>query len=281
MLEVAQPQVVAALQALGVQAGDGLLVHSAVQFLGRPVDGLATYWDALWSTLGYQGTLAVPTFNFAFARGEAYDPKSTPSHGMGAFSEYVRQRPESLRTCHPMQSLAVSGRYAADLAGRDTPSAFDPGSAFERMLELDFKILLLGADIDAISMIHYSEQRLGVPYRYWKAFAGFVAVSEDKETIDFITTKRWESRTYRMYVRDMEMDVHLTLHPVREVLRQRQQYHEVCLNYGSLGLLRMQDFIRVLDEFLQVDAWSLALNREAAQQVLAARQAKPARRDGS
>ena len=86
----------------------------------------------------------------------------------------MRQQPEARRTPHPMQSLAVVGRYAADLAGRDTPSAFDPGSAFERMLELDFKLLLLGADIQAVSMLHYSEQRADVPYRYWKDFTGQV-----------------------------------------------------------------------------------------------------------
>ena len=274
MLEITRPQVMAALQAVGVAAGDGLLVHSALQYLGRPAEGLATYWEALWSLLGSQGTLAVPAFNFAFARGQAYDPQTTPSQGMGAFSEFVRQRPEALRTPHPMQSLAAAGRYAADLAGRDTLSAFDPGSAFERMLDLDFKLLLLGADIDAISMIHYSEQRLAVPYRYWKEFTGYVARRETHDPPENYSTRRWQKRTYRMYVRDMEMDVHLTLHPVREVLRQRQQYFEAPLNYGVFALLRMRDFIQVLNEFLEADAWSLALNRAAAFQVLAARQGR-------
>ncbi len=119
-----------------------------------------------------QGTLVVPTFNFSFARGESYDPKVTPCEGMGAFSEYIRQHPKALRTPHPMQSLAIIGHSAEDLSGRDTASAFDPGSAFERMLELDFRLLLLGADIQAVSMVHYSEQRAAVPYRYWKDFTG-------------------------------------------------------------------------------------------------------------
>ena len=33
----------AALQDLGIQPGDGLLVHSAVQFLGQPEGGVGMY----------------------------------------------------------------------------------------------------------------------------------------------------------------------------------------------------------------------------------------------
>ncbi len=253
MLRVTCDQVVAALQAVGVCSGDGLLIHSAIQYLGRPVEGLETYWAAFWQVLGEDGTLATPAFNFAFARGEPYDPQTTPSVGMSVFSEYVRQRPEARRTSHPMQSLAVVGRYAVDLASRDTPSAFDPGSPFERMVQLGFKVLLLGADIDAVSMIHYSEQRLQVPYRYWKEFTGQVR-----------TGGEWQERTYRMYVRDMAMDVHLTLHPVMETMRQRLQWQETTLNYGKIASFHLMDFVTVLEEFLCADPWSLTLNREEA-----------------
>jgi aminoglycoside N3'-acetyltransferase len=46
------------------------------------------------------------------------------------------------------------------------------------MLELDFKILLLGADVQAISLLHWVEQRLQVPYRYWKVFRGPVRTGD-------------------------------------------------------------------------------------------------------
>jgi aminoglycoside 3-N-acetyltransferase len=267
VLEVTQQQVIAAMQAVGVEAGDGLLIHSAVQYLGRPVEGMATYWDAIWEVLGTSGTLVVPTFNFDFARGLVFDPKNTPARGMGAFSEYVRQRPEALRTPHPMQSLAVAGHCATDLAARDTPSAFDPGSAFERMLGLDFKILLLGADIEAVSLIHYSEQRLQVPYRYWKDFTGFITCDDSNSGAPDSQHGTIAQRTYRMYVRDMNLDAHLTLHPVREVLRQRVQWRETQLNYGQLCLFQMTNFIQVLEELLTADPWSLVLNRAAALEI--------------
>lgn len=272
MRKVTQEQVIAALQAVGVQPGDGLMVHSALHFLGQPAGGIGIYYRALCTLLDNppgkslplfsdtqpggpvpslsSGTFAVPAFNFAFARGEPYDPHSTPSVGMGALSEYVRQLPQAQRTPHPMQSLAVIGCHAADLARRDTPSAFDPGSAFEHMLELDFKLLLLGADIQAVAMLHYCEQRAGVPYRYWKDFNGLVR-----------TPQGHESRTYRMFVRDMQVDPKIELYPVQEVLRQRGQWSSQPLNYGLVSLCRLADFVAVVDEFLARDPWSLVTNR--------------------
>jgi aminoglycoside N3'-acetyltransferase len=275
MRQVTQEQVITALQAVGVRPGDGLMVHSALHFLGQPAGGIGIYYRALCALLDdlpgknptptpdmpsggpapslSSGTIAVPTFNFAFARGEPFDPQGTPSVGMGAFSEYVRQLSQAQRTPHPMQSLAVAGRHTADLAGRDTPSAFDPGSAFERMLELDFKLLLLGADIQAVAMLHYCEQRAGVPYRYWKDFTGQVRTSEG-----------WQSRTYRMFVRDMQIDPKIELFPVQAVLHQRDQWSSQPLNYGQVSLCRLVDFVTAVDEFLAHDPWSLVTNRPAS-----------------
>jgi aminoglycoside 3-N-acetyltransferase len=258
MKEVTKAQLIEALQAVGVQPGDGLLVHSALQFLGRPVGGVEMYFEALREAVGHYehskeisgGTLAVPTYTFVFARGEAYDPQNTPSVGMGQLSELIRRHPAARRTTHPMQSLAVIGKYAEELARCDTPSAFDPGSAYDEMIKLGFKILLVGADIDAVSLIHYSEQRLNVPYRYWKDFSGPVK-----------TAAGWQERTYRMYVRDIALDPHLTLHPVRDELRAQGLWSEVALNYGKIALIAMQPFVAMVDRFLSADPYALMLNR--------------------
>ncbi len=280
MQTVTRHQVISILEALGVRRGDGLLVHSALQFLGRPEGGVGMYYDALCTVLGIEigqkrqvagranpvaqpsalacGTIAVPAFNFAFTRGEAFDRRETPSQGMGAFSEYVRQRPDALRTPHPIQSLAVVGLHAADLAGRDTPSAFDPGSAFERMLELGFQLLLLGAEIQAVSMVHYSEQRARVPYRYWKDFSGRVRVDPPNDDSGIAW---WERRSYRMFARDLDLDPRLNLSPIQNLLQERRQWASLPLNYGRISLCRLVDFVKASDQLLAVDPWVLVENR--------------------
>jgi len=260
MLEITQEQILKALGEIGIRHGDGLLVHSALQFLGRPAGGIKIYYTALCNLLDNgsegpahtltHGTVAVPAFNFAFAKGERYDQANTPSVDMGAFSEFIRLLPGAQRTSHPMQSLAIVGRYAAELSERDTPSAFDPGSAFERMLELDFKLLLLGADIQAVSMLHYSEQRAQAPYRYWKEFNGKIR-----------TSAGWQTRTYRMYVRDLELDPQIELYPVQKSLEKRRQWSSVSINYGAISTCRLVDFVAATDELLASDPWSLVVNR--------------------
>lgn len=246
-----QKALVEALGAVGVHEGDGLLVHSALQLLGKPEGGLEMYGAALRECSGPEGTIAAPAFSFAFARGKDYDPENTPSEGMGAFSEWLRQHPDALRTSHPMQSLSVLGARAEDLANRDTASAFDDGSAFERMLELDFKLLLLGADVQAASIVHYSEQRAEVPYRYWKEFSGKVRVGSN-----------WEMRSYRMFVRDLELDPKLRLTPIREALEAKGQWAEQRLNYGRIALCSQRDFVAATDELLAADPWALVKQPE-------------------
>ena len=248
-------QIIQALQTIGIQANDGLLVHSAVQFLGKPEGGIGIYLEAIQAVIGPQGTLAVPAFNFTFAKSGQYDPQETPSGGMGAFSEYVRQHPQARRTTHPMQSVAVIGRYADELARLDTPSAFDPGSAFERMLELDFKLLLLGAEVHAISMLHYSEQRANVPYRYWKDFSGQICRRGAG------AAPAWETHTYRMFVRHLQIDPYLRLDPIQRMLEERRQWRSTSLNYGTITAFRMADFVAATDELLADDPWALVANR--------------------
>lgn len=238
------------LLAVGLEAGDGLLVHSALQFLGRPEGGLPMFADAVQAIIGAEGTLAVPAFNFGLARGQEYDPGTTPSEGMGAFSEFIREQPGALRTSHPMQSLAVLGRHAAELAACDTPSAFDDGSAFDRMLELDFKLLLLGADIQAASMVHYSEQRAAVPYRYWKDFSGRVK-----------TDSGWETRSCRMFVRDLNLDPQLRLAPIQAALETKGQWQDRPLNFGRVAACHLRDFVAATDALLAADPWVLVANR--------------------
>jgi aminoglycoside 3-N-acetyltransferase len=249
MREVRLDDIIEALEGVGVRRGDGLLVHSALQYFGRPAGGIGVYLSALQAVLGSEGTIAVPTFNFSFADGEDYDPATAPSVGMGTLSELVRQHPDALRTSHPMQSFAVMGKWASELAACDTPSAFDDGSAVDRMMKLDFKLLLLGADIQASAILHYSEQRAGVPYRYWKDFSGRIKRGEV-----------WEKATYRMFVRDMEIDARLEIYAIQDAMEKKGQWASHKLNYGTISLCGLRDFVATADQFLAEDPWVFVTN---------------------
>jgi aminoglycoside 3-N-acetyltransferase len=196
------------------------------------------------------GTIVVPTFNFSFAQGEDYNPQTAPSVNMGAFSEYVRQQPAARRTSHPLQSFAVIGADTDLLVGLDTRCAFDDGSAVDHMVRHDYKLLLLGADIQAAAILHYSEQRVGVPYRYWKDFNGKI-----------LRNDTWEFAIYSMYVRDMEMDARLEIYEVETVLREEGKWSSVDLNYGKISLVSLVNFVEVTSGLLQADPWCFVTNK--------------------
>ncbi len=250
MKAITPKQLKQALTTIGIQKGDGLLVHSAIQFLGEPEGGVEMYYHTLMDVIGSEGTLAVPTFNFAFAKSGRYDPVKTGSVGMGTFSEFIRKQPAAERTTHPMQSLAVIGKYASELARRDTPSAFDDDSAFDGMLHHNFKLLLLGATIQAASIIHYSEQRANVPYRYWKDFNGTINTGSGPVI-----------KTYRMFVRDMGIDPKLVIAGIQKELIQRGQWKAVRINYGEISTCTLPDFVAVADEMLKKDPWVFVTNK--------------------
>jgi aminoglycoside N3'-acetyltransferase len=118
------------------------------------------------------------------------------------------------------------------------------------MLELDFKLVLLGASIQAVSMLHYCEQRAEVPYRYWKNFTGA-----------YLTPNGWEQRTYRMFARDLQLDPIIELYPIQRTLQEQGKWHSAPLNYGQVACCRLVDFVAEVDRCLEQDAWLLVTNR--------------------
>ncbi|MDU0205140.1 AAC(3) family N-acetyltransferase [Paenibacillus sp. MAH-36] len=239
------------LEAVNIYPGDMVFVHSSLFQLGRlesceteamPVELVRLMLDYL----GNEGTLAVPTFSFGFAKGIPFDRQITSSEGMGIFSESVRKLPASLRSYHPLQSIAAVGRLAEAITSPDTGSAFDIDGSFDVMIGLGAKLLLLGAPIQAASLIHYAEERVEVPYRYWKMFTGiYVDNGEEKE------------RTYKFFARDLELDPRLNLYPIETWLTERNQFHKVPLGNGYVAQCAFSDFIEVVMQHLNDDPYCL------------------------
>lgn len=240
MKSYTQDELNTALETLNLVRGDVLLVHSALQNLGllqgaAPRENCALMFEAISKQIGQEGTIVVPTFTFAFCNGQPYDPAVTPSAAMGVFSEYVRERPDSVRSAHPMQSIAASGKLATWLCENDTESSYSTGGPFERMLISGAKVVLLGATIQSVSMVHYVEEQVGVPYRYWKAFTAPYKQSDG--TV--------EPKTYKMYVRDLQQDCKLKLNRIGVLLNDLGAITRTKLGMGKLQIFEANTFVDV------------------------------------
>jgi aminoglycoside 3-N-acetyltransferase len=180
------------LRALGVAAGDTLLVHASLSSLGWVCGGAVTAVDALLDVLGPAGTLVVPTHTggnsdpAAWANPPvpeawwpairesmpAFDPDRTPSGGMGAMPEVVRNAPGAARSAHPQSSFAALGVRAEEItAGHVLESGMGEQSPLARLYDLGASVLLLGVGHANNSSFHLAEYRVERPVRHRTASA--------------------------------------------------------------------------------------------------------------
>ena len=205
-------QLVEGFQKLGVEQGDTLLVHSSYKSFGEVDGGPQTVIRALEAALGTdgEGTLIMPTFNFDFNKGEAWDVNTTPSR-MGFLTELVRTDPRAKRVFHPFYSFAILGKHAEMLGSLRYKSAYERDSVFGKLRDLDGKIMVIGLSYnDSMTFFHHIEQMEGVDYRFLKQFTGEVTDENGNTYTD----------TFEMLVRDIDKGVMTMVDPMGALMEE-------------------------------------------------------------
>ena len=170
------------LRALGLDAGDIVCVHAGMKSLGLVIGGPRAVVEALIATVEPDGTIMMPAFSGDLsdpaewqhppvpadrideirAQIPAYDPACTPTRGIGQVAEYFRSYPGVRRSPHPQSSFAALGA-AADALVAEHPydNRFGPTSPLGKLVELDGKVLLIGAPHDTVSLFHMTQHLVG------------------------------------------------------------------------------------------------------------------------
>jgi len=155
---------------IGLEEGDNVLIHSSIGLMfGQQDNPSELLYTALRKTVGDSGTIAVPTFTLSACQGAVFDVENTPSE-VGNFSNYVLALDGACRSSHPIHSVAAVGPNAQIICNHESPSSFGRNSSYEKIIGLNSHILLVGAGINYLSLIHQVEEDLKVPYRYYKVF---------------------------------------------------------------------------------------------------------------
>lgn len=163
------------LQRLGVRDGDTVMVHAAVSRIGLMLNGPDTVIDALRATVGAGGTIMgytdweAPYFDLLDEDGrlderlrphvQPFRPASSrAARANGVLVELLRTTPGALRSGNPGASVAALGRRAAALtADHPLQYGYGPGSPLARLVDLEGKVLMLGAPLDTMTLLHHAE----------------------------------------------------------------------------------------------------------------------------
>lgn len=168
--------------ALGVAPGDTVMVHASVRAVGSIAGGPDQIHLAIKDALTDRGTMMMyascPDGYDDVGRGvypgsherellekmPAFDARTARAErDNGTLVEFFRSYPDSLVNDH-VARFVVWGRHARPLISEQPwDFAFGRGSALERFVELDGKILLIGCDHDQVTFLHYAEHVLDVP----------------------------------------------------------------------------------------------------------------------
>jgi aminoglycoside 3-N-acetyltransferase len=158
------------LKRLGVAPGSVVMVHASVRAVGPVTGGANVIVQALLDAIGPNGTivayvdfepfyeendLEVPVFDKRIAR-------AARDHGV--LHEILRTWPGAFRSDHPDAGVVAIGRAATWITSEHPfQYGYGEGSPFDRALQANVQVLLLGAPLDTITLLHCAEHRARIP----------------------------------------------------------------------------------------------------------------------
>ena len=171
-----------AFSALGVTPGDTVMVHASVRAVGPIAGGPDQIHLAIKDALTDRGTLLMyagcPDGYDDVGRGvypgsherellekmPAFDARTArAARDHGTLVEFFRSYPDSRVNDHVARFVVWGAQATHLISAQPWDFAFGRGSALERFVELDGKILLIGCDHDQVTFLHYAEHILAAP----------------------------------------------------------------------------------------------------------------------
>lgn len=166
---------------IGIRPGDDVMVHAAMSKVGPLLNGPDALIGALLDAIGSQGTLLSYVdwdgayHNLLDESGRldpvwkphvpAFDPETSRAiRDHGVLAEFIRTTPGARRSGNPGASMAAVGAGAAAYT-EDHPLdyGYGGGSPLARLVERGGKVLMVGAPLDTMTLLHHAEHLARLP----------------------------------------------------------------------------------------------------------------------
>ena len=191
------------LKKLKIKKNDIIMMHGDASFISQfsKIDfkkDLNLFFDKLIDKVGKNGAILCPTFTYSFCKKKKFDLKKSKSE-IGVFSEIFRNRKDTFRTEHPIFSFSIFSKKH-NFKNSSLTTCFGKNSIFERFLDKNGKILILGSTIeDSCTFLHHLEEVANVNYRYNKNFKGKIILKKKTISIStnyFVRKKQIKNTTF-------------------------------------------------------------------------------------
>lgn len=170
-----------------------IMVHASVRAIGPVRGGVNVILQALLDLVGPQGTLVAYVDFESFYEDE--DSEEVPvfdkriahaARDHGVLHETLRNWPGALRSDHPDAGVVAVGAQAAWIT-EDHPFqyGYGEGTPFEKFMQANGKVLMLGAPLDTITLLHYAEHKAQIPDKRIHRYRRRMPSPEGPEWIDF------------------------------------------------------------------------------------------------
>ncbi len=184
------------LRAIGLEPGDAVLVHAALRQVGRVIGGPDTILSAMLDVVGAEGTVLgytdwqIDDFGRDYLEFRedvpAFDPeRSRATRDNGFWPEMLRTTPGALRSGNPGASMAaIGGRAAWFVADHALDYGYGPLSPLGKLVEAKGTVLMLGATLDHMTLLHHAEHLANFPNKR-------IVRYEAPLLVDGVPTWRW------------------------------------------------------------------------------------------
>lgn len=181
---------------LGIHAGDAVMVHASMSKVGPLLNGPDALIGALLDVVGPKGTILAYT-DWDATYDELLDPDghvpeewrahippfdpgaSRATRDNGILAEFIRTTPGARRSGNPGASMAAIGALSAWFTD-DHPLdyGYGEGSPLARLVEVGGKVLMVGAPLDTMTLLHHAEHLAHIPNKRLRRYEAPFATSD-------------------------------------------------------------------------------------------------------
>jgi aminoglycoside 3-N-acetyltransferase len=167
------------------------MVHAGVRSVGSVTGGVNVVVQALQDAIESTGTIVAyvdfePFCEDGDPETPVFDKRIAHAARNGVLHEALRTWPGALRSDHPDAGVVALGPLAEWITSEHPfRYGYGEGSPFERVLQAKGQVLMLGAPLDTITLLHYAEHRARIPGKRVVAYRRLMPGPHGPDWVDF------------------------------------------------------------------------------------------------